>query len=244
MPRVMRDEDFDLPSGFADDFDAVVADAWFGPPREEYSRKAGGIAEPFLHMKLEGTDLDKPIDQAWSTGAARQWQIARDGKEVISGKNADTHTFMASSRAGELVSRVLMLVGEGDKAKGVQMLKERGYFMTEAEFYIGLRAHWNLVKLATVGGEERDVLMPTAFSGFMDSAGPAAVKPPALYTESELEVLVSLASGKTEQQVKQQVMRSTLKDNKILLNEIFNKNLLKTLENEGTLTRSPDGKFI
>ncbi len=61
--RVIRDEDFALESGLANDFDAVIADAWFAPPREEYVQRAGGDETPFLHLKLEGEDLDSPIDQ-------------------------------------------------------------------------------------------------------------------------------------------------------------------------------------
>ena len=236
--RVIRDEDFKLESGLANDFDGAITDAWFAPPRDEYIQRSGGDATPFLHLKLEGEDLDSPIDQVWSTGAAKQWKAVRDGKEIVSEKNPNLHAFVETSRAGELVGRIITLAGEGDKKKGVQLLRERGYLMTEAEFYIGLNFHWEREKKTTVGGEERDVLMPTALLG-IDSATASAPKQSA-YSDSDLETLKKLAVGKTEQQFKQQVMRTaSLKDNKALLNDVFNGNFISE-----QLVKGPDSKFI
>ena len=243
--RELRNEDFELGTGLADDFDGTVIDAYFAPPRQEYRDKAGGGGdEPFLHLKIESPELDQPIEQAWSTGAARQWKAQRDGKEIISQKNADYKNFVSGSRAGELVSRIILGAGGGDKAKGVGVIKDRGYLMTEAEFYMGLQAHWEQVPLPTVGGDTRNVLIPTVVYGF----GEAAALPEAsaaTYTDEDIGKLVTLASGKNENQVKQQIMRSDdLKSNKDLLNAVFNKGLLKELEEAGKLTRDPSGVFI
>ena len=235
--RVIRDEDFALESGLANAFDGAVTDAWFAPPREEYVQRSGGEPTPFLHLKLEGPDLDSPIDQVWSTGSAKQWKAVRDGKEIVSEKNPNLHAFVESSRAGELVGRIITLAGEGDKKKGVQVLKARGYLMTEAEFYLGLNFHWEREKKFTVGGEERDVLMPTVLLG-MDATAVSSPKESA-YSDADVETVKGLAKGKTEQQFKQQLMRSALKDNKQLLNEVFNGNFMQE-----HLVKDPSGKFI
>jgi len=244
LARELRDEDFELGSGLMDDFDATITDAWFAPPRQEYSEKAGGESTPFLHLKLEGPDLDQPMTEMKSTGSAKGWQIQREGLEIVSAKSPNLHQFVQSSRAGELVNRIIALAGKGDKAKGVQVMKSRGYLMTEAEFYTGLSFHWEREQMATVGGETRDVLMPTALLDIGDASVATAVASEPAFSDEDTEALVALASGKTEQQLKQQVMRSELKGNKELLNAVFNKNLLKTLEENGTLTRGPDGKYI
>ena len=244
--RELRDEDFELGSGLLDDFDGVVEDAWFAPPRQEYIDRTGGEPTPFLHLSIVSPDADQPIEQVYSIGTARQWQVERDGKEVVSGKKPDYHNFVANSRGGELVGRIIELAGGGDKAKGVQAVKERGFLMTEAEFFVGLNAHWERESRLTVGGDTRDILLPTAIHGFGEAeavATPGAAGLP--FSDEEIEKLVGLASGRTEQQLKQQVMRDAgLKKNKELLNSVFNKNLLKELEAAEKLTRGPDGKYI
>jgi len=243
----MRPEDFDTPAGFADDFDAEIVDAWFASPKTEYQEKVeGGANDPVLNLKLEGPDLDKPIDQFWSIGAKRLWQVTRDGKEIVSGKNADIRNFVSTSRAGELVNRILALAGGGDRAKGVEIIQARGYYMTEAEFYIGINAHWEQVEMTTVSGEKRDVLMPTALISFGDGTSSATGSEPggAEFTDEEIGKLAELASGKTEQQLKQGIMRSELKGNKALLNAVFNKELLAQLEAAEKLTKGPDGAYI
>ena len=100
--------------------------------------------------------------------------------------------------------------------------------------------------MTTVGGETRDVLMPTALLGIGDSSAAGSVTAPSApaFGDEEIAALAALASGKTEQQLKQQVMRSELKGNKELLNAVFNKNLLQTLETDGVLVKAPDGKYI
>ena len=244
--RELRDEDFDLASGLMDDFDAEVTDAWFAPPRQEYIDRSGGDTTPFLNLKLESPDLDQPIEQVWSTGSAKNWQVQRNGREIVSSKSPDLHQFASASRAGGLVDRIITLAGEGDRAKGVQIVRSKGYLMTEAEFYIGLSCHWEREQMPTVSGETRDVLMPTALLGIGDSDVAGSVTAPSApaFGDEEIAALVTLASGKTEQQLKQQVMRSELKGNKDLLNAIFNKGLLTAMETEGTLVKSPDGKYI
>ncbi len=109
--------------------------------------------------------------------------------------------------------------------------------MTESEFYLGLKFHWEREKKTTVGGEERDVLMPTVLLG-MDAEVVSAPKESA-YSDADVETIKGIAKGKTEQQFKQQLMRSTLKDNKQLLNEVFNGGFIQE-----QLVKDPSGKFI
>ena len=245
--REMRPEDFDTPTGFQDDFDAKVVEAWFGPPSAEYQDKAATDAkDPVLHLKLDEGDLEKPIEQSWSAGSARQWQVERDGAEVVSGKNPDFKNFVSTSRAAELVNRIIALAGEGDRKKGVEIVQGRGYYMTEAEFYLGIDAHWEQVEMETVAGEKRNVLMPTVLHGFGEGGGSATPGTPEGpgYTEEEVAKLLELASGKTEVQLKQGIMRSGLKGAKVLLDAVFNGDLLETLEKEEKLTKGPDGAYI
>ena len=235
-------EDMELETGLADDFDGAITDACF-EVREQYAA-ISGTQDPMLILTLESPELDSSAETAFYTGAAKQWEIGKGGQEITSAKNPDSHRFNMNSRAGTLVSRMFQLVGEGDKKKGQEFFLAKGHYMTEAPFYTGLSFHWKREKMSTVGGETRDVLMPNAFLGEVKRApkGKTAV---AEVSEEDIVRIQVLAEGKTERELKSACLKELdLKDNKVLMNKIFNKGLLKNLEAEGKLTVGPDGKYV
>ena len=238
MPKV-KQEDLDTETGLADDFDAAITDAWFDVPRAEYAARSG-TKDPMLMLHLEGPDLEKPIDQPFSIGAAKQWQLTRNGKEVVSGKNPDAHSFTKGSRGGDLVDRMLTLVGGGDKAKGQKFFLGRDRYMTESEFYSGLNFHWKREEKSTVGGEKRDVLMPVVFHG---EATGAAKAPTAAPSDEKVAKIIELAEGKTDRELRQAVLNA-FKGDDAFLNEVFTKDLVGKLVEQGKLTKGPGGKFI
>ena len=236
----LKSDDLVLDSGLADDFDGAIVDAWFDI-RPDYA-VAAGSQDPMLILAIESPDLGQTIEQAYSIGGAKQWQATKGGKEVVSGKNPDTHKFNMSSRAGTLVDRMFQTVGGGDKAKGQVFFLKRDHYMTEAEFYTG-NYHWKRESMKTVGGESRDVLLPVVYLG----ESKAAVKPVATTgaIDEDITRIQALAEGKTERELKQAILKDeTLKGKQDLLNLIFNKGLLTTLEQQAKLAKTPEGKYV
>jgi len=237
-------EDMELESGLADDFDGVIVDTRFDMPREEYTAKAGS-SDPWLILTLESPELDTPQEQGYSTGSAKQWQIGKGGQEITSARNPDSHRFNMNSRAGMLVSRIFQLVGEGDRKKGQEFFLSRGYYMTEAPFHTGLNFHWKRESLPVVGGGTSEALMPNAYLGEAKGVATPTRAAAAEVSDEDVVRIQALAEGKAERELKSACLKeSDLKDNKALMNMIFNKGLLKNLEAEGKLTVGPDGKYV
>ena len=241
MPKI-KEGDYDLETGLFDDLDGTITGAWFGPPTGEYAVRSGST-DPVLTLSLTSDGLEKPMEQTYSIGAAKQWQVAGGGKEVISGKSPENHRFNLNTRAGALVSRMISLVGEGDRAKGQAFFKARDCYMTEAGFYLGLAFHWKrepLPVVSSIPGEAKttsDVLLPVAYLGVVKAAAAGG--------DDTLERLIALAEGKTEREVRQALTKDPgLKDNKDLMHQIFNKGLLAQLVKDGKLVVGPDSKFI
>ena len=236
MPKI-RDEDLELESGFADDFDAAIVSARFGV-REEYAKTSGSL-DPMLILVLQGPELEQPLEQVYSIGGAKGWKAVKDGQEVISEKRPDTHKWNMSSRAGTLVKRLFELIGDGDLKKGQAFFKARDCYMTDAAFYTSLNCHWKREKMTTVGGEEREVLLPVAYLG---EAKPLLQAPG---IEDATDKLVILAIGKTDRELKSALLADAeLKEKKNLLNDVFNKKLLERLEAEGRVAKDSAGRFV
>lgn len=237
MVKKLTRDDMELGTGLADDFDGTIVDAWF-EVKEKYAEIAGA-SDPMLILSIDSPESEKPIETAYSTGAAKQWEIGRGGKEITSMKSPDVHRFTMSARAGELVGRLFELVGEGDRAKGQDFFARRGYWMSEAEFYPGLSFHWKREPKKTVSGEERNILMPTVFLGEAKVKAKKAVA-----SEEDIERIVILSKGKTEDELKRAILKDKeLKDNKPLMNEVF-KDFLTILEKEDRLTKDPSGRYF
>lgn len=233
-------EDYELETGLANDFDGTITDVYFGAPRKEYA-ELGGTSEPGLYLILETPDLEQPVEQWYSCGAAKQWQVGRGGKEITSAKSPDSHRFNMNSRAGVIVARMFELVGEGDKKKGQEFFLKRDRYMTESEFFTGLSFHWLREPLKTVSGESRDVLMPNKYLG---EAVPA-VKKAEVPTEDLDAVLISLAEGKVARELKQAAMKDEkISASKDYLNEVIKGTKLTELEKLGKLVKSPEGRYL
>ena len=234
MPK-LKEGDLEPESGLADDVDAAIVSVRFDV-RREYEEKSGS-SDPMLLLMLQGPELDQPIEQAYSIGGVKRWEAQSGGRVVVSAKQPDSHRWNAKSRAGELVERMFALIGGGDRKKGQEFFRARDHYMTEADFYTGLNFHWKREKKSTVGGEEREILMPVAYLGEVKAT--AGVAAPSL--SDATDKLVVLAVGKTEREVKAALLKEPdLRDNTALLNEVFNKNLLGRLEVEGRLAKEGD----
>ena len=230
----VREEDMQLSSGLQDDFDAVIASVEFGISKE-YALKSG-TSDPMLTLTF-GSEEAESFSQSYSIGGARQWQIGKGGKEVISQIQPDAHSWNMNSRAGTLVKRMFQLVGNGDMKKGQQFFLSRDRYMTEADFYIGLKFHWKREKMQTLGGEERDVLLPVAWIGEVKTVVKGTVP------DTSMKKVIELAIGKTERELKGAILEDPeLSKNLDLLDKIFKENLLQTLETGGKLVKV-DGKF-
>ena len=228
-------QDMELESGLADDFDGVISHAYFGI-KERYDAIAG-TSEPKLVFALDGEELEQPQEVAYNTGAAKQWEVVRDGAEIVSGKNPDAHAFNMNSRAGGVVARMFNLVGAGDRAKGQDFFVARGHYMTQAAFYDGLKFHWKREEMTTVGGDKKQVLMPVSYLGEVAAKG----KKDGVIPTEAIDKIVALADGKTEKELKQAIVKDPVLSKVAgLVNQVLNKGLLKTLETENKLTKSAD----
>ncbi len=227
--------DMELGSGLINDVDAAITSVFFGM-KEDYNRVAG-TSEPKLIFVLEGEELEEPQDVAYNTGAAKKWEVVKDGQEIISGVNPEIHAFNNKSRAGEVVARMFTLIGGGDKAKGQDFFLARGYYMTQAPFYAGLKFHWKREEMITVGGDKKPVLMPVTYLGEVASKAKKDVVVP----EETITQIIALAEGKTEKELKQAIVKDPVLSKVTgLVNQILNKGLLKTLETDGKLTKSAE----
>ena len=238
----MKPEDFDLDSGLANDFDAAITDVWFDKPSEQYAAKSGGASDPRTYLKLESSDLTAPIEQSYSTGTARQWQVVKNGAELVSGKDANLHRFVSNSRTGTLVERMITLIGKGDKKKGQEFFIQRGYFMTQREFYVGLNFHWMREKQPTLDGES-EVLLPVAYLGEVAVKAKDATPSASASSDEDTADLIALAIGKTEQQIKRTVVTDpAFKGKDSLKRAVLNQGLLAELVKQGKLALV-DGKY-
>lgn len=239
-PKPTR-QDMELTTGLASDFDGSITKAPFGV-RDEYAEIAG-TTDPMLLLEISSPEFDQPVPQAYSLGGKQQWEAQKGGTEVISGVNPNLRGFNMNSRAGTLVNRMYQLVGAGNRDAGKDYFANKGFYMTQSVFYEGENFHWAREKMATVGGDTRDVLMPTIYLGSTKKAakpGAEAADIPA----ADIDALVKLADGKTLVEAKTALVRSPeLKLKKTLLTAVVQGKLLEKLVEQGKLTEI-DGKLI
>lgn len=238
MSKVTRD-DMALESGLADDIDAAIAEAYF-EVKAEYAAKSG-TSDPMLMLRLESPDLDQPMEQGWSCGGAKQWEITKGGKEIISAVKPEGHQYNVNARAGKLVARMFELVGGGDKTKGQDFFLKRDKYMTQGEFYENLSFHWKREGMATVSGGTSQVLMPNAFLGEAKSTK-AAKKEEA--NPELIEKFIALANGKTLKELK----ISAIKEFKgpeysTFIKTVLNGELIEELEAQDKIAEVDD-KFV
>jgi len=257
QPHAVTEQDMqvDESGGLYDDFDAQIVDIRFDFPRGEYqSAVLAGDKEressPHIFLTLESPELSRNIDQNYSIGGKKGWEIGQDGASVTSKVNPENHQFHMSSFGGKLFTRMSEVIGKGDIKTGQQFLIQRGFFMTEAGMYIGLNFHWKREKLPQANSTKTsDVLMPVAFLG--DTIVPDGKAPTgAAVDDDAIIMLVALATGvtdgvpKNDMGLKTAILKSDLKDNKKLITQVFNQGLLDTLVKEGRMARDSDGKFV
>ena len=161
---------WDTESGLIDDVDAVIANAHFGV-KEEYSQVVVATSGGEQKGAMLLFDLKDPVsqeiigNQGYSIGTG--WEISEDGLDITHAKRKNVVT---GTLYGQLQNIVV-------KDLGVDMVS-RG-LPTHAPVWEGMQFHWMLKGHATVGGAEKQGLMPTEFQGVEGEAQPEAAPAPA-----------------------------------------------------------------
>lgn len=142
-----RQDPWGTDTGLASQFNGWIKDPSFGFI-EEYQ---GGDALLFTAMLVdeEGEDV-RTI--GYSIG--RDWEANDDGSEV---EHPTKTRFIKSTRYGGFIERAKELGAD-------EVLAQRGP-PTEAVVWEGLGFYWDNESLPTVGGENKDTLMPKKFLG-------------------------------------------------------------------------------
>lgn len=233
--------------GLFDDFDSPVTKAYFGSAPAKYAEKMGGEGIG-IYLTFDQTyqdkGVEKNVEQFYSIGNVKNWEIKNDGAEVINTKDENKHQFNQNTNAWALVEKMVTHVGEGDFKKGQETFIARDKYMTEAAFYLGLTYHWKQQKVMNpVQKTEHDVLLPDKFIGEVKPEAKATAKAAA---SADLDAkLVELAHGKTVKEVKSASTKE-FKGNSPYIREIINGKKLKELEDAGELFLDGDretGKY-
>jgi hypothetical protein len=248
---VPQASDWEPESGLADNIDAVIVGVKF-EVNKRYA-EVSGTQDPGMNITIKHDDGEE-TSQGYSIGAKKGWQIIRDGAEVVSTVDANSHRFNVSSRGGELVKRMCELIGNGSKEVGQEFFSKRGY-MTQAEAYTGLKFHWDRIKLpvADKNAAPTESLMPTKYLGEVAVGGVAAPKaaaPPvagAPVAASNLDdILITMSAGLTDRELKGAAIRNDdVKANKAYMTSVVNGSKLAELEKAGKLTKDPStNKYV
>ena len=253
--KPLTNEDFDLESGFASNFDGTITEVIFGPnPSPQYRAKS---AEPGLTLTIESPDLEEPVTAWYSLGVKKGWQVAENGASIVSSVNPNIKAFNMKSRAGEMIVKAITLVGDGDVTKGKAFFAKRGFYMTQAGMLLGLNFHWMNVVLPTQEeGRTSNSLQPDKYLGEVPVKGVAGAKieTPSVDTTALDDVVAKVASGKSESQVKVAMMKEKNpetgktyygdKANEAYFKELISGSKLAELEAAGTIGKGPDGKYV
>lgn len=250
MPRTK--EDFIMPEGgLFDDFDGKVIDAYFGPSTGKYAQ-ASGSAEPGLWLVFENPEADKPFPQFFTIG--KGWEIGTSNKEIVNINKPEMELFIRSSKVGKVIDRVAELIGEGDIDKGREYFAKKDMPMINANFYIGWNAHWkNEESEITVEGSKKTVktLLPNKWYGAEEVKAGAKAKAPEATADTKAldDLVIKMAAGKTERELKQAILKDTpenksIKDNKVYMTGVVSGIVLKRLETEGKLFKGEGDKFV
>ncbi len=238
-------QDFELEiGGKFDDFDAVITNPYFGDPPKDYKAEGCGLMLP-----LVSPDFEKPNDKFFSIGAVKKWKVINNGAAVESEVNPDLHAFTDKSNGGKLFKRMTELIGNGDVSKGTDFFIARGYTMTQAAMYAGLKFHWKSEEYIGVEDKKFPILLPNKYLGEDTSVAatvaPAAGKQAASSDTGELDALViKNASGKTEKEVKTWAVRdATVSKDTAYMKTLVSGPKLAELERDGKLTKF-DGKYV
>lgn len=151
-------------SGLIDDVDAIIRNARFGT-KDEYAQavvlSSEGAATGLMFLvDLVNDEGEELSQQGWSVGSG--WTVSEDGKSISHPKRENV---VNSSLYGQLQTVVI---------KELQVPMGSYGNPLKAESWDGLKFHWMLKGHATVGGEEKQGLMPTEFFGKVEAAEGAA----------------------------------------------------------------------
>jgi len=182
-------------TGFADDFDAVIANSYFGT-NTMYAD--GNVL--LLNFELKSPDTEVGDQQAWFS-CGNGWSTP-DNKIAVHEKGHDA--FNQSTMVRGLVRRALQLPGVAE----VLIARDSEKGPLNAEVWIGLKFHWKIESVGYGGRlEDRQHLFPTAFLG-VEPIGPYAGKKagPAPAAEAPM----TKAAGKTDIKPSVAVLRAKL----------------------------------
>ena len=246
MVKTRADYEPDI-GGLFDDFDSPILSAFFGEnPREEYKAKASDSIGILIELDSGG---EKPITQWYSIGGTDQWQILNNGAEVVRTKNPDKHAFHQKAKAYALVEKMITLVGDRDKVKGMDyFISKKDAYMTQNNFYTGLNFHWKQQDYSYTNPETKEVvkttgLFPDKFLGEATVTAKAAATP--VPTDELDTIVVELSEGKDTRGLKQAVIRDDrFKGKDAFVQSVVNGSKIDQLEKVGKITKGPDGKYV
>ncbi len=258
MGRPVRNvlpKDMEPDSGFQDSYKGKSIDSYFGPPPDAYLLKSG-VSDPWLFVVIDDKISGEKQTHGWSIGGKKNWQITREGKEVVSANDPELHTFNNRASAGILNLRIMDLLGDGDREKGKQIfLGNRKLYMTDAEAYIGLDCTWliEVVKNKPDGGENR-VLLPQKPLTLIDTevvsgVATAAAPPPStpVTNGSIPKMVAAIADGKTFDELKKAAYEKWGKGpekNVEVVRFALNKANIKKLIEDGVLMGELEGPYM
>jgi len=235
--------------GFLDNMSGDIVDVTFELASGKYADQVmsgGGSAKPPVMMKLtiEAPDLERPAEQSYSIGSSEVWDIAADGKSVTGAKNPDRKSFRKGSSGWTLVEAMITAAGDGDFDKGQDFFIKRDAYMTEAKFYEGTSWHWATREITYNIGDKVIKSNPPLPEKLLGTAGSAASAAEAEDTTALDLVIVELAIGKTEMELKKAAIQNPeIKANSKYLQGVVSGKKIKELEGNGLLTKDGSGKY-
>ena len=260
--RNVTAEDASPEEGFQTDYRGKTIDAYFGSPPAQYTAQ-GFADDPWLWIVVEDEDGVVQRPEGYTLGAGKKWQITRDGHEVISQKQPDSHRFNRSSKVISLVDAITDLAGKGDKVAGEKaFLIDRHIFMTDAEAYIGIASHWATTETSTPDAEKKtSAILPTDFLTFVGGTPAPAAKAATPATKQtaipaatpasngiDVDAILAFADGKTYPDLKKLGMKTWGPNGSNtdldIMNFILDPANMKALEGQGKLMKDAEGVFV
>jgi len=242
-PKTVADFEPDV-GGLFDDFDGTFIKVKFAEAPVKYSEasesKTPGIG---LYLTFDqtyekgGTTLN--VEQFYSIGNPDNWEIVKEGSEVVNKKDPDKHAFNKNTNVWALVEKMIEHTGSGDAKKGLDFFIKRDHYMTQAAFYVGLAYHMKQQSVMNpVKKEAHDVLLPNKFLGEkkVETVSGGAE------TSDFDEKLMAFVSGKTTAEVKKGALKE-FKGNSPYIREIVNGTKLADMEAAGLIAKDGD-KYI
>jgi len=161
---------WDTTRGMVDDIDAFIQNARFGI-NEQYAQKIqeaveDGVSPDQLCFLGDLVNAEGELLSSLVYSLGKDWRTEDNGATIVHDTRKNVVT---SSRYGVFVDTVC-------KQLLVDMA-QYGSNALSAASWEGLGFHWKTLKMKTLRGAEKDVLMPNTFLGKLAGAAPAVAAP-------------------------------------------------------------------